>query len=437
MLCDDNLISYSREYITSLSDKDLLIFIRKFIKSLNEKDFSNFSKNAIIFSKGIGFTGFSREYLDSLETYYDKYKANIYSKDKIPSYRYPFKFEDILIDDKIDEHLMLTAFLNWDDITFMQKKGMTIKEAEDYINYSNYIFNPKIVDLVYDYYLENIRIYDEMEEESQDISRLKISLNFALGEDDRINIIKTEHRKYSEKLQKNQYYLDYFNDFNKKNIYNEDGKTFDNDFIKLFKRNLGQNDDLMMDYLCDGYTYNYEELAYTEFEPIQEFDIIPVNKKPDCDVFDIFNYREFRGVLHITDCFKALNFLESELKNKIDNSADNQIDNKIFHDKIFKTIDSQNIFYKTLDYTNVLNNNGKAKKRGFQPICDAIFNKPFSFFDEIFKYGVTKKDYIIYLENEFDISIPDKSKLSDGSRHTENVKDFINSCLKEQNKTKE
>lgn len=107
-----------------------------------------------------------------------------------------------------------------------------------------------------------------------------------------------------------------------------------------------------------------------------------------------------------------------------------------FNSLIFKSIDSQKIFYNTLIEFGAIDENFKFIKRRFQPICDAIFNKHLIFFDEMFKYELSKKDYILFLEAAFEGTIKDKSRLSDGSKHLSKVKSFILSSLNELSKTK-
>jgi len=107
-----------------------------------------------------------------------------------------------------------------------------------------------------------------------------------------------------------------------------------------------------------------------------------------------------------------------------------------FNSLIFKSIDSQKIFYNTLIEFGAIDENFKFIKRRFQPICDAVFNKHLIFFDDIFKYGLSKRKYILFLEDAFEVKLKDKSRLSDGSKHLSKVKNFILSSLDELSKTK-
>lgn len=107
----------------------------------------------------------------------------------------------------------------------------------------------------------------------------------------------------------------------------------------------------------------------------------------------------------------------------------NTIPPKSFNDKVFKTPVAQKVFYDTLIEFRAINNLHQPIHRKFQPICDAVFCKDSEDSKEIFVYGLQKKEYIAFLEYAFSITIKDKSKLSDGTKHRNNVRNFILSSL--------
>ncbi|WP_418509768.1 hypothetical protein [Corallibacter sp.] len=94
-----------------------------------------------------------------------------------------------------------------------------------------------------------------------------------------------------------------------------------------------------------------------------------------------------------------------------------------YRSNIFLNQNAQKWFVHTIQEMNAVNNKNIAK-RGFQAVCDALYsNKTCE--KIIFKYGLTKTNYIIFLNSEFQANIKSKDKLSSGLSHESKVKELI------------
>lgn len=96
---------------------------------------------------------------------------------------------------------------------------------------------------------------------------------------------------------------------------------------------------------------------------------------------------------------------------------------KTYNKKIFKSLEAEQWFKDTLDELNALDSKGKAQKRGFQAKANAIWSN-YNVKNNLFKYGLTLKQYIEYLNKYFDAEIKNKDKLSKPDNHTNRVSEL-------------
>lgn len=129
----------------------------------------------------------------------------------------------------------------------------------------------------------------------------------------------------------------------------------------------------------------------------------------------------------IKKCVKILKFLKEEM-NKITDSKEEKVYKPKpttplpFNDEIFRTIEAQNWFYETLKKMGAIETGNTPKKRKFQPICHAIFYSP-DCKKKIFRYSLELKDFILFLNKEFNTNI--KTKLSNGYLHEAAVEELL------------
>lgn len=124
------------------------------------------------------------------------------------------------------------------------------------------------------------------------------------------------------------------------------------------------------------------------------------------------------------------NYQTTKLLKKIKNILRHDLDineTKIsYHSSIFEK-NIANLLHHILKETNAIDENNKARKGKFQPICHAFYklSKEISF--KLLKSNTTLKEYIEYLNNPklYDAKIKSSSKLSLGQNHYEKVKELI------------
>lgn len=92
---------------------------------------------------------------------------------------------------------------------------------------------------------------------------------------------------------------------------------------------------------------------------------------------------------------------------------------------VFKDIESYNIFLKVITGLNALDTNNKAKNRKFKPIASSIFTMG----KQLFIYNVSFKDYVKFLIHKFKLEHKDLTRLSDGYKHNNKVKEELNKYL--------
>lgn len=215
--------------------------------------------------------------------------------------------------------------------------------------------------------------------------RIHSNINRALDNSDKVRVIRNEHEKHSDFLSEKHYSVEDFYSINTR-----DGDLYD------CIRSFSIYESLVLEYISDGFPF-----LSTEY-PFKDCDEIKYN-------------------------LEVLKFLKEEM-NKITSSNKEKVykpeftTSLPFNDEIFRTIESQNWFYETLKKMGAIETDNTPKKRKFQPICHAIFYS-LDCKKKIFRYNLELKDYILFLNSEFDTNI--NSKLSIGYRHVDEVEELL------------
>lgn len=126
--------------------------------------------------------------------------------------------------------------------------------------------------------------------------------------------------------------------------------------------------------------------------------------------------RDFVNYYMTLNVFKVLNYLE--------NLSGNTFSSFNFNDAIFNSYEAFIWFNETLTEGNVLDSLNKAKKRGFQPIVNAIW-KNFECKRLIFKHNLRLDDYISFLRNHYNANISSNKSLSDPTNYIDFVSQSI------------
>jgi len=215
--------------------------------------------------------------------------------------------------------------------------------------------------------------------------RIHSSINRALDNSDKERVIRNEHEKHSDFLSEHHYGVEDYYSINTK-----DGDLYD------CIQSYSIDESLVLEYISDGVPHLSTEYAFK-----------------DCD--------------EVKYNLEVLKFLKKEL-NKITGSIEEKVYKPKpttplpFNDEIFRTIEAQDWFFNTLNKMGGLEESYTPKKRKFQPICHAIFYS-LDCKKKIFRYNLELKDYILFLNNEFDTNI--NSKLSIGYRHVDEVEELL------------
>jgi hypothetical protein len=125
-------------------------------------------------------------------------------------------------------------------------------------------------------------------------------------------------------------------------------------------------------------------------------------------------------------CFASIKILmpltEKEIQYKLKvEKRFNLLKSKDEFPSIFKSLDCYSQYLLILEKLNALDEKGDAKERRFQPIAKAIFDEG----QELFIHRPLLKDYISFLNIEFNAGIKDHSKMSDGTNHEISVRNLL------------
>lgn len=142
-------------------------------------------------------------------------------------------------------------------------------------------------------------------------------------------------------------------------------------------------------------------------------------------MMDAFNRNEIKYVTVLRQWLDRSKKLIDSLKPSISNKEIKIETPKEYNKQIFKTAEAQTWFFNTLNELNAIDDNS-TPKRGFQAKASAIYYSN-DCKKEVFKYNLSIKEYVHFLNNEFDNIIKNDTKLSDPSNHENTVKDlFLN-----------
>jgi len=223
--------------------------------------------------------------------------------------------------------------------------------------------------------------------------RIHSSINRALDNSDKERVIRNEHEKHSDFLSEHHYGVEDYYSINTK-----DGDLYD------CIQSYSIDESLVLEYVIDGFPHLSTEYAFK-----------------DCD--------------EVKYNLEVLKFLKKEM-NKITGSKEEKVYKPKsttplpFNDRIFRTMESQNWFYDTLNKMGAIEDYNKPIRRKFQPICSAIFYS-ISCKKHILKYGLKLQDLINFLNKEFKTKI--KTKLSVGHLHEDEVSKNIEKFIENNN----
>jgi len=300
---------------------------------------------------------------------------NIIKKEKYDNFTEDEK-EKYLFDNKI--------YVPYEDLDhpFFNQPNENGKTFRDSFFSSHYVSNIVLREMV-DWFVE---IGSDFKPEFEGYKeRIHSSINRALDNSDKERVIRNEHEKHSDFLSEHHYGVEDYYSINTK-----DGDLYD------CIQSYSIDESLVLEYVIDGFPHLSTEYAFK-----------------DCD--------------EVKYNLEVLKFLKKEL-NKITGSIEEKVYKPKpttplpFNDEIFRTIEAQDWFFNTLNKMGGLEESYTPKKRKFQPICHAIFYS-FDCKKKIFRYNLELKDYILFLNNEFDTNI--NSKLSIGYRHVDEVEELL------------
>jgi hypothetical protein len=300
---------------------------------------------------------------------------NIIKKEKYDNFTEDEK-EKYLFDNKI--------YVPYEDLDhpFFNQPNENGKTLRDSFFSSHYVSNIVLREMV-DWFVE---IGSDFKTEFEGYKeRIHSNINRALDNSDKERVIRNEHEKHSDFLSENYYSVEDFYSINTR-----DGDLYD------CIRSYSIFESLVIEYISDGFPF-----LSTEY-PFKDCDEIKYN-------------------------LEVLKFLKEEM-NKITDSKEEKVYKPKpitplpFNDEIFRTIEAQDWFFNTLNKMGGLEESYTPKKRKFQPICHAIFYS-LDCKKKIFRYNLELKDYILFLNSEFDTNI--NSKLSIGYRHVDEVEELL------------
>lgn len=305
---------------------------------------------------------------------------NLISKEKFNSLNTKEK-ECFLLENKI--------FVENDwDCTEAQIKISIENDGTDF--YARHHMNDVIKFEVVDEYLEQTSIYWDI---GVLIKKISFDLENAYDYNTKIEILKKNHHYYLNEI-KNDPLIEWY----------------------FFKSNR------------DFYESTFIELSLVETEDITFYMDFVFGEHISFHSNSLF--KDWSNLVKNDKILKAIkDALIPILKNKNETVKTESEENQYllstsFNDEVFRTIKAQHWFNETLKNMGALEEDKKPKKRKFQPICHAIFYSP-DCKKKIFRYSLELKDFILFLNKEFNANI--KTKLSNGYLHEAAVEElFLN-----------
>lgn len=249
-----------------------------------------------------------------------------------------------------------------------------------------YYVNESILQEIIDFFISSKEFQNEKDNFIKD---LVIDINLAIDFKEKEKIIRKAHKKNKKKVEKSDLFCQLFSlDENVGTLYDKESREYISHFIKS---------EMIEQYIIDKNT------LFQDLSP---------------SVKNIFT-----SWAEIESINGGLEFLKEELK-KID--FPEKVGPSNWNKKIFISLDAQNWFFKILRDQRAINTENKANRGVFQPICSQIYetNQENSTEKKLLANNLSKKDYIIFLNNNFGTKInPKNSKLSDGLKYSDTISD--------------
>ena len=220
-----------------------------------------------------------------------------------------------------------------------------------------------------------------------DLIRKKISLE--LTKKDKIKKLEKEYSKLSKQLFKNELYLE--------------ASCFEIKVEDLLKIKIEEEEELTT---IKNHLFSDNVHSYSFGSP------------------DIKIYEEILSIEYIQFQLKSLlKELEKDKNTRV----------SYFSRSIFKHPNAGEILFKVLNEENVIDDNDNPKK-GFNNRAYNFFKIKDSLKNKIFRKNVKLKDYCVYLENTFNITIKNHDKLGALDFNAEIIGKYVETLLKEHEK---
>ncbi len=140
-------------------------------------------------------------------------------------------------------------------------------------------------------------------------------------------------------------------------------------------------------------------------------------------MMDAFNRNEIKYVTVLRQWLDRSKKLIDSLKPSISNKEIKIETPKEYNTQIFKTAEAQTWFFNTLEELNALDQS-RTPKRGFQARISAIFNDK-DCKESIFRFELLLKEFVAFINNEFDNCIKNDKQLSDGTKYSKKVAELV------------
>ncbi len=282
----------------------------------------------------------------------------------------PFSYEQII---PFDENLC--KFLTEEEALKQRK------EAEKPLIHSSYKYNPILVDQIYNEFLF------QLEESIDDyvgysIDKVKLKLKLTQNNTDKNKILKKHIKKHVKEISKISLADDLF-------LIDKDLNLKSYDCINLIKGSISFEDDIIYDFLINGYNMNF------------------------------FDYHLFDEYHKIAFCQKVIKRLNSIKNNRSD-----------FFSDVFINEQSEEILYEILLNENVIDSANNATK-GFQNVAYNFYSISNTLRDKIFIKKITLKKYANYLESRYNTTIKNPDKMGNKTHLVDTISNMVKSLLKE------